>query len=272
MLTDGARDHGHRHGGRRPAKRRLTVSVDQVEHRARARPRGSRSSRPCPRATAASSPSRCSPRSAWPRSCPGRPRGRSPSGAATGPTRRLARWRATAREAGQAGAARVVPRVAALATTDDVATLVGGADAGRRPARGRRRRLGDVAVPDDGHACCVVVGPEGGLTDDELAAFAAPARPSYAWGRGAAHLDGRRRGGGVALLARTPRWADRPAGLLHRDDARVGCRGLVLAPTRRRSARPGCRCPAAPSTGRWSTVQGYSRSAAEAADRRRSTA
>jgi 16S rRNA (uracil1498-N3)-methyltransferase len=82
----------------------------------------------------------------------------------------LERWRRTAREAAKQSRRAYVPVVAELASTKDVA---------RRLASGTAlvlhedatRPLGEVELPSSGDIY-VVVGPEGGISGDELAAFA----------------------------------------------------------------------------------------------------
>ena len=120
--------------------------------------------------------------------------------------RSLARWRATAREAAKQSRRAWFLRVEPLATTQDVCALLGGADLAMVLHEDAVTPLSAVTVPARGSAV-VVVGPEGGLTDDEVAAFAAA-------GADAVHLGPevlRTSTAGVvavaALLARTPRWA-----------------------------------------------------------------
>ncbi len=120
--------------------------------------------------------------------------------------RSLARWRATAREAAKQSRRAWFPRVEPLATTQDVCALVGGADLAVVLHEDAATPLASVTVPARG-SVVVVVGPEGGLTGDEVAAFTAS-------GADAVHLGAevlRTSTAGVvavaALLARTPRWA-----------------------------------------------------------------
>ncbi len=82
----------------------------------------------------------------------------------------VARWRATAREAGKQSRRAWLPDVRGLATTADVTGLLAAADA-RLVLEGQGSvPLGAVTLPAAGEIV-VVVGPEGGLTDGELAAF-----------------------------------------------------------------------------------------------------
>jgi 16S rRNA (uracil1498-N3)-methyltransferase len=92
-----------------------------------------------------------------------------------------------------------------LATTSDVTALLGSADLAVVLHEEATAPLASVPVPDTG-LVAVVVGPEGGLTDEEVAAFAgAGARPVRL---GAEVL--RTSTAGVAavaaLLSRTSRW------------------------------------------------------------------
>jgi 16S rRNA (uracil1498-N3)-methyltransferase len=117
----------------------------------------------------------------------------------------LARWRSTAREAAKQARRSWFPAVPDLATTGEVAALLAGADLGVVLHEEAAVPLASLDVPASGRIV-VVVGPEGGLTDDEIAAFgAAGARPVVL---GAEVL--RTSTAGVAavaaLLSRTPRW------------------------------------------------------------------
>lgn len=86
----------------------------------------------------------------------------------------LARWQRTAAEAAKQSRRARVPHIAQLAGTPEVAARLGDAtafvlhEAASEP-------LSRVALPDHGDIV-LVVGPEGGITDDELAAFR-PATP-----------------------------------------------------------------------------------------------
>jgi 16S rRNA (uracil1498-N3)-methyltransferase len=117
----------------------------------------------------------------------------------------LSRWRSTAREAAKQARRSWFPQVADLASTDDVAALLAGADLAVVLHEAATTPLASLPVPATG-SVLVVVGPEGGLTDDEVAAFTAA-------GAHAARLGGevlRTSTAGVvavaALLSRTDRW------------------------------------------------------------------
>ncbi|WP_205470888.1 16S rRNA (uracil(1498)-N(3))-methyltransferase [Nocardioides sp. SYSU D00038] len=118
--------------------------------------------------------------------------------------RSLARWRATAREAAKQSRRAWWPEVADLATTGDVVGLLAGRTAVvlHEEATGT---LADVAVPTDGEVV-VVVGPEGGLTDEEVAAFAAAGAVPVRLGAEVLRTSTAGLAAVAALLARTPRW------------------------------------------------------------------
>ncbi len=80
-----------------------------------------------------------------------------------------------------------------MASTADVVGLVAEADLAVVLHEEASAPLASLAVPASGRVV-VVVGPEGGLTDDEVAAFtAAGAHVRTARRRGAAYVDRRRR-------------------------------------------------------------------------------
>jgi 16S rRNA (uracil1498-N3)-methyltransferase len=83
----------------------------------------------------------------------------------------LARWRGTAREAGKQARRAWFPVVLDLATTDQVADRITAASAAVILHEAATAPLSDVELPMAGEIV-VVVGPEGGLTDDEVGAFA----------------------------------------------------------------------------------------------------
>jgi 16S rRNA (uracil1498-N3)-methyltransferase len=91
----------------------------------------------------------------------------------------LARWRATAREAAKQARRPWVPSVAEPVSTRTLASRVAAAACALVLHESAAMALTDVALPDSGEIL-LVVGPEGGVTDDELgvltAAGATPVR------------------------------------------------------------------------------------------------
>ena len=115
----------------------------------------------------------------------------------------LARWRATAREAGKQSRRAWLPEVTGMASTTEVAALLEAADLGVVLHEGATTSL--ASLPVQGAASIVVVvGPEGGITDEELSVLAAghvvrmgePVLRTSTAGVAAV----------AALLSRTPRW------------------------------------------------------------------
>ncbi len=117
----------------------------------------------------------------------------------------LARWRATAREAAKQARRAWFPVVAALASTDDVATLVAAASVAVVLHEGADEALCDVTVPDDG-SVLLVVGPEGGLSDEELDAFRAAGATVVRLGSEVLRTSTAGVVAVASVLARTPRW------------------------------------------------------------------
>lgn len=120
-------------------------------------------------------------------------------------TKAHAKWQATAREAAKQSRRAWHPEVDPLATTDDVAALVAQVDVAVVLHEEASEPIGALALPDDGDIL-VVVGPEGGLTDDEVARFVGAG--AVAVGLGAEVLRTSTAGLAAvsALLARTSRW------------------------------------------------------------------
>ena len=117
----------------------------------------------------------------------------------------LARWRSTAREAAKQARRSWFPVVADPATTGEVAALLAGADLGVVLHEGAAVPLASLDVPASGRIV-VVVGPEGGLTDDEIAAFAAAGARPVVLGAEVLRTSTAGVAAVAALLSRTPRW------------------------------------------------------------------
>jgi len=133
----------------------------------------------------------------------------------------LEKWRATARESGKQSRRAWFPEVTGMATTADVAAMVGEADLAVVLHEAATAPISELPL-DGVRSILVVVGPEGGITDEELAQL------------GAAHVV--RMGESVlrtstagvaavaALLSRTPRWSsastayDAPSGIAGREN------------------------------------------------------
>jgi 16S rRNA (uracil1498-N3)-methyltransferase len=115
----------------------------------------------------------------------------------------LARWRASSRAAAKQARRAWLPQVTGLATTDEVVALIAQADLAVVLHEDATMPLADVSL-DAVSSVLVVVGPEGGLTDDELDAFS----PASVVRLGSSVL--RTSTAGVAavaaLLSRTQRW------------------------------------------------------------------
>src|SRR3569833_1933913 len=84
----------------------------------------------------------------------------------------LARWRGTAREAAKQARRAWLPEVTDLAATAEAVSRVQAASLAVVLHEEAERPLSGLTVPDAGDLV-VVVGPEGGLTDEEVAAFTA---------------------------------------------------------------------------------------------------
>lgn len=116
----------------------------------------------------------------------------------------LARWRATAREAAKQARRAWFPEVSELASTADVVALVADADLAVVLHEDATGSLGAVDVPTG--RIVVVVGPEGGLSDDEVAAFVAAGAVSVRLGAEVLRTSTAGVAAVAALLSRTERW------------------------------------------------------------------
>jgi 16S rRNA (uracil1498-N3)-methyltransferase len=120
--------------------------------------------------------------------------------------RSLSRWRSTAREAGKQARRSWAVEVAPLARTEEVLALVAGADLAVVLHEAATGSVRDVDVPASGRIV-VVVGPEGGLTDEEVAAFATAGARTVRLGAEVLRTSTAGVAAVAALLARTRRWA-----------------------------------------------------------------
>ncbi|MFF7973271.1 16S rRNA (uracil(1498)-N(3))-methyltransferase [Streptomyces sp. NPDC007905] len=121
----------------------------------------------------------------------------------------LGKWRATAREAGKQSRRVRFPEVADAATTKQVAALLAEADFAAVLHSDFEHGSGPLAtaeLPADGEIV-LVVGPEGGVSRDELALFEeAGARP-YVLGPTVLRTSTAGTAAAALLLGRTGRWS-----------------------------------------------------------------
>ena len=118
----------------------------------------------------------------------------------------LGRWRSTAREAAKQARRAWFPEVAEMASTDAVVELVGAADLAVVLHEEATSSLAAVDVPVAGRVV-VVVGPEGGLTDDEVASLVAAGAVSVRLGAEVLRTSTAGLAAVSALLSRTGRWS-----------------------------------------------------------------
>ncbi|WP_460065507.1 16S rRNA (uracil(1498)-N(3))-methyltransferase [Streptomyces sp. YKOK-I1] len=118
----------------------------------------------------------------------------------------LGKWRATAREAGKQSRRVRFPEVADAVSTKQVAALLAEADFAAVLHESGEDRLATAALPAHGEIV-LVVGPEGGVSPEELAAFAeAGARP-YVLGPTVLRTSTAGTAAAALLLGRTGRWS-----------------------------------------------------------------
>ena len=117
----------------------------------------------------------------------------------------LTKWRTAAREAAKQARRSWFPTVADLATTDEVVRLLSRASVRVVLHEAASGPLADVPVPGRGEIV-VVVGPEGGITDEELEAFSAVGAEPLRMGSSVLRSSTAGVAAVAALLARTPRW------------------------------------------------------------------
>jgi 16S rRNA (uracil1498-N3)-methyltransferase len=120
-------------------------------------------------------------------------------------TKSLARWRTTAREAAKQSRRAWHPEVAELASTAEVASLVSEVSLAVVLHEEASEPMAALDVPADG-AIVVVVGPEGGLTDEEVAALVDAGAHAVRLGAEVLRTSTAGVAAAAAILARTPRW------------------------------------------------------------------
>lgn len=121
-------------------------------------------------------------------------------------TKSLAKWRATAREAGKQSRRLRFPRVEDLATGGQLAERLAGAAFAAVLDGDGGAPLAEAELPEDGEIV-LVVGPEGGITREELAAFAAAGAEPYRLGPSVLRTSTAGTAASALLLGRTGRWS-----------------------------------------------------------------
>jgi 16S rRNA (uracil1498-N3)-methyltransferase len=116
--------------------------------------------------------------------------------------RSLAKWQATGREAAKQSRRAWFPEVSPLASTSDVVELLAAAPLALVLHEEATEPL-PVEVPD---RVVLVVGPEGGLAPDELAAFEEAGARTVRLGAEVLRTSTAGVAAVAALLSRTPRW------------------------------------------------------------------
>ncbi|MEV3991162.1 16S rRNA (uracil(1498)-N(3))-methyltransferase [Streptomyces sp. NPDC049837] len=118
----------------------------------------------------------------------------------------LGKWRATAREAGKQSRRLRFPDVADAASTKRVAELLAAADFAAVLHEEGAEPLAAAELPATGDIV-LVVGPEGGVAPDELAAFAEAGAKPYRLGRSVLRTSTAGTAATALLLGRTGRWS-----------------------------------------------------------------
>ena len=119
-------------------------------------------------------------------------------------TKSLAKWRSTAREAAKQARRAWFPEVTEMVGTDEVVALLSKASVPVVLHEAASGPLADLPVPGRGEIV-IVVGPEGGIADEELAAFAAVGAEPVRLGSSVLRTSTAGVAATAALLART-RW------------------------------------------------------------------
>ncbi|MEV3855455.1 16S rRNA (uracil(1498)-N(3))-methyltransferase [Streptomyces sp. NPDC050095] len=120
----------------------------------------------------------------------------------------LGKWRATAREAGKQSRRVRFPEVADAASTKEVAALLAGADLAvvlHEDRDAPSAALASAPLPTDGEIV-LVVGPEGGVSPEELEVFEAAGAGVFRLGRSVLRTSTAGTAAVALLLGRTGRW------------------------------------------------------------------
>lgn len=117
----------------------------------------------------------------------------------------LRKWRSTAHEAAKQARRAWFPEVSEPVDTAGVAGLLAGASVRVVLHEAASGPLADVPVPGRAEIV-IVVGPEGGITDEELATFASVGAEPVRMGSSVLRSSTAGVAAAAALLARSPRW------------------------------------------------------------------
>ena len=119
--------------------------------------------------------------------------------------RSLARWRATAREAAKQSRRAWLPEVTEPASVADVAQVITKAACAIVLEPGAAQSLGQLRPPESGDVV-VIVGPEGGITEEESAAFRAAGATPCSLGPTVLRTSTAGTVAAAVLLSRSRRW------------------------------------------------------------------
>ncbi|WP_128376744.1 16S rRNA (uracil(1498)-N(3))-methyltransferase [Streptomyces cavernae] len=118
----------------------------------------------------------------------------------------LGKWRTTAREAGKQSRRVRFPDVADAMTSKQVAALLANADLGVVLHESGAEPLATAVLPDRGEIV-LVIGPEGGVSPEELDLFAEAGAKAYRLGRTVLRTSTAGTAATALLLGRTGRWS-----------------------------------------------------------------
>jgi 16S rRNA (uracil1498-N3)-methyltransferase len=118
----------------------------------------------------------------------------------------LGKWRATAREAGKQSRRVRFPEVADAATSKQVAALLAKADFAAVLHESGAEPLATAELPAEGEIV-LVVGPEGGVSPDELALFEEAGAKAYRLGPTVLRTSTAGTAAAALLLGRSGRWS-----------------------------------------------------------------